>query len=279
RAPVTFDLFVPAINHITADSQTIAHGRALFFDTRLSADGTLACASCHDPARAFTDGRVRARGVRGAIGPRNTPTLLNRGYGKAFSWDGRATSLAEQVLRPIENPLELANTITTATQRLRIDREALANALTAYVASLFSAETSFDRYLAGDTLALSTESRHGRRLFLGKAGCARCHIGPTLTDEAFHNTGVAWRSGAPADSGRYGVTQRSADTGSFKTPTLRAIMHTSPYMHDGSITTLEDVIDHYDRGGIANPNKDPELQALRLHPSEKAALAAFLRSL
>jgi cytochrome c peroxidase len=279
RAPVTFDLFVPALGSVAADAQTIALGRAFFFDTRLSADGSLACASCHEPTRAFTDGRARARGVRAALGPRNTPTLLNRGYGKAFSWDGSASSLAEQVLRPIENPLELATSVADATRRLGVDRATLANALTAYVATLFSAPTDFDRYLAGDTLALSAEARHGRRLFLGKAGCARCHIGPTLTDEAFHNTGIAWRLGTPADSGRYRVTRAHADIGRFKTPTLREVDRTAPYMHDGSIRTLEEVIEHYDRGAIPNPLLDREVLPLGLTSTEKAALLALLRSL
>jgi cytochrome c peroxidase len=289
------DLYVPALDGFPLGASTVELGRSLFFDTRLSADGSLACASCHRPERAFAgEGRTSA-GVGGREGVRNVPVLINRGYGVRFSWDGRAGSLLEQVLLPITNPLELNVSVDTVVARLARDpgtsrafrdalgqpptRRTLAQALSAYVASITSADAPFDRHFQGDTAALDPEARRGRALFLGGAGCARCHLGPNLTDERFHVTGVAWRSGRPDDPGRFAVTGDSADLGAFKTPTLREVEHTAPYMHDGSIATLEEVVEFYDRGGIANPRLDRALKPLGLRADQKRALVAFLRSL
>jgi cytochrome c peroxidase len=160
-----------------------------------------------------------------------------------------------------------------------VQEAGIARALAAYVRSIRAGESRFDRAMLGDAGALTNLEQRGLELFQGRARCARCHSGALLTDEAFHNTGVAWRTGAPADSGRALVTGRSADLGSFKTPTLRQVGLTAPYMHDGSLPTLEDVVDFYDRGGHPNPNLDPELHPLGLSSSEKAALLAFLTSL
>jgi cytochrome c peroxidase len=149
-------------------------------------------------------------------------------------------------------------------------------ALASYVRTLRSGDTPADRYVAGDTTALSSAERRGRTLFLGKGNCADCHSGPTFSDERFHNTGVA---AGTTDEGRYAITRDSADRGRFKTPTLREIVRTAPYMHDGSIPTLERVVDFYDRGGRANPNLDQEIHPLHLNASEKSDLIAFLRAL
>jgi len=268
---------VPENNPLTR--QRIALGRRLFFDRRLSRDRTLSCASCHDPKRAFTDGRAVAVGVFDRKGTRSAPTLVNRGYGASHFWDGRAQTLEKQVLEPILSPKELHMTLEEVAARTRMAPEEVARALASYVRSIRSGDSPFDRYLHGDRNALTEQQRRGLNLFRGKANCSACHVGPNFTDEQFHNTGVAWRDGVLLDAGRFAVTAKPEHRGAFKTPTLREVARTAPYMHDGSLATLDQVIDYYDRGGNPNPALDPELRPLRLAPEEKQALAAFLRSL
>jgi len=295
KVPLGLDLYmpVPEDNPLTPDK--IALGRRLFSDTVLSRDRTKACRSCHEPERAFTDGRAVAVGVRGQTGERSAPALINRGYGRSFFWDGRAPTLEAQVVEPIASPKELDLPIDEAVGRLSgapeyaatfrvvFDRDVnasdLARALATYVRSILSGDSPLDRYLNGDTGALSAEARRGLGIFRGRGNCAACHVGPTLSDEEFHNTGVAWKDGTLRDAGRFAVTKREADRGAFKTPTLREIALTAPYMHDGSMPTLEEVVDFYDRGGNPNPFRDQELSRLSLAPDEKRALLAFLRSL
>lgn len=295
EVPLGLDAYmpVPESNPLTADK--VALGRRLFFDTRLSMDGTVSCATCHDPSKAFTDGRRVSVGVAGRPGVRNAPSLVNRGYGAAFFWDGRAATLEEQVLGPIENPDELGSSVAGVLARLSQDeaypgqfrmafgrdvrREDFARALASYVRSILAGDAPVDRYLAGDRDALSPDAQAGLRLFRGKANCTACHLGPTFSDERFHNTGVAWAGGVLSDAGRAAVSRRPEDQGAFKTPTLRHVGQTGPYMHDGSFARLEDVIDFYDRGGNPNPHLDPEIRPLRLTAAEKSALLAFLRSL
>ena len=268
---------IPEDNPLTPEK--VARGRNLFFDRRLSRNGKVACATCHDPRRAFTDGRPLAVGVFGRKGTRSAPTLVNRGYGAAFFWDGRVRTLEEQVLKPIQDPNEMDLTIEEASRRVKVSRAELAAALASYVRTILSGNAPLDRYLNGDREALSAEARRGLNLFRGKANCTACHVGPNFTDERFHNTGVAWREGQLRDPGRFAVTSNEADRGAFKTPTLREIARTPPYMHDGSIATLEDVIEFYNRGGNRNPHLDAELRSFELSGEEKQALLAFLRSL
>jgi len=268
---------IPEDNPLTPEK--VARGRNLFFDRRLSRNGKVACATCHDPRRAFTDGRPLAVGVFGRKGTRSAPTLVNRGYGAAFFWDGRVRTLEEQVLKPIQDPNEMDLTIEEASRRVKVSRAELAAALASYVRTILSGNAPLDRYLNGDREALSAEARRGLNLFRGKANCTACHVGPNFTDERFHNTGVAWREGQLRDPGRFAVTGKEADRGAFKTPTLREIARTAPYMHDGSIATLEDVIEFYNRGGNPNAYRDPELRPLNLNTEEKQALVAFLRAL
>jgi cytochrome c peroxidase len=203
------------------------------------------------------------------------PRIVNRGYGKSFFWDGRAASLEEQVLQPIQNPKEMDLTLPEVKERTGLPVETVQQALATYVRTILSGDAPYDRYLAGDREALTPEQRAGLRLFRGKAGCTACHLGPNFTDERFHNTGVGW----PRDEGRYAVTRAERDRGAFKTPSLREAARAAPYMHDGSLKTLEDVIDFYDQGGKPNPALDPEIRELKLTAEEKAALAAFLRAL
>jgi cytochrome c peroxidase len=282
--------FVPEDNPLTPEK--IELGRRLFFDKLLSVDRSIACVSCHKPELAFSDGLSVAVGVGGRKGTRNAPAIINRAYGRSFFWDGRAQTLEEQVLRPIQDPVEMRLTLDELTARLRADaryadafRRAfgdgvsatnVARALASFVRTLRSGGSPFDRFQNGEQMALSVEARRGLELFRGKANCVACHAGPNLSDEQFHNTGVSWGKG---DLGRYAVTGKEKDRGAFKTPTLREIARTAPYMHDGSIATLEEVIEYYNRGGNPNPYLDSELRPLRLTVEDRQALVVFLRTL
>lgn len=293
--PAGLDLYTPRPASAIATADAIALGRILFFDPLLSRDRSVSCATCHRPDLAFTDGLVVPLGVAGRAGHRNVPTLINRAWGRSFFRDGRALSLEEQVLEPIRSPAEMDMPLPEALARLeRSPRHArafrsifgrapvetdLARVLAAYVRSIRAGDSPFDRLTAGDRTALTPLQREGLELFQGRARCDRCHLGALFSDEEFHNTGVAWRDGAPADSGRFVVTRRAQDIGAFRTPTLREIARTAPYMHDGSIATLEEVLEFYDRGGNANPLLDPRMRPLHLSDAEKRALLAFLHAL
>jgi len=290
--PLGLDLYMPVPEDNRFTAEKVALGKRLFFDPVLSRDRSLACASCHVPSRAFTDGRAVAIGVFGRQGTRSAPTLVNRGYGAAFFWDGRMPTLEQQVLQPIQNPDEMDMTLDEALARLRdhpdyseqfraafgaeASVEGLARALAAYLRTILSGDAPVDRYMNGDREALSAQARQGLNIFRGKGNCTACHVGPTFTDERFHNTGVAWRDGQWLDPGRYAVSGGAADRGAFKTPTLRQIARTAPYMHDGSLASLADVVEFYDRGGNSNPHIDSEVRVLRLSDDEKKALAGFL---
>ncbi len=270
-------------------------GRKLFFDPILSGDGRVACSSCHRPDNGFAGGEALPRGVRGQRGTRRAPTLFNRAYGKAFFWDGRAASLEEQALRPIEDPAEMGSRVGDAIGRLRASKEypplfQAAFGGEASAASLGKALASFERVLLrGDSRvdrfrhksehkALTARERAGLWLYESKGRCWRCHVGSNFTDEAFHNTGVSWGK-KPADPGRFAVTRKEADRGKFKTPTLRGVALTAPYMHDGSLKTLEEVVQFYNKGGGANANLDPLIVPLGLSKEEVRDLVAFLRAL
>ena len=275
--------------------RVVALGRRLFFDPILSRDSTVACVSCHRPEQSFADARPVSVGVFGRRGTRNAPAIINRGWGRSFFWDGRSDNLEEQVLKPISEPAEMGLGTDEAIARLQRSRHwrtafrtafagelspnALARALAAYVRSIRAGATRFDRAMLGDAAALTPLEQEGLALFQGVARCARCHAGALLTDESFHNTGIAWKTGQPADSGRAAVTGRMTDLGAFKTPTLRQVGRTPPYMHDGSLRTLEEVVEFYDRGGHPNPYLDGELRPLGLSAHSKRALLAFLRAL
>jgi len=277
--PLGLDLYmpVPESNPLTRDKVIV--GRQLFFDKRLSRDGTLACASCHEPERAFSDGRAVARGINGAEGARNAPALINRGYGSVFFHDGRAPSLERQAIEPILNPKELGLTETELERRTGMKAADVTAALASYVRTIRSGDSPFDRYAAGRSRALNAVAKAGLELFRGKGHCSACHVGPNFTDERFHNTGVAWRDGRIADEGRFTISENPREHGAFKTPTLREIERTGPYMHDGSLARLEDVVEFYCNGGRQNPYLDPEIRPLNFTDQEKRALIAFLRSL
>jgi cytochrome c peroxidase len=291
--PLGLDLYMPVPEDNPVTAEKVELGRRLFHDRRLSRDQSLSCASCHDPYRAFSTARPLSVGVFGREGHRNVPALINRAWGRAFFWDGRITTLEEQVLRPIQDPNEMDLSLEQAARRVGLDTVRISRALASYVRSILSGDSPYDRFINGDRAALSPEQQQGLQIFRGKGNCTACHVGPNFTDEKLHNTGVAWKElaatpgGAGAaevagrfqDEGRSTITGRPEDRGAFKTPTLREVARTSPYMHDGSLQTLEDVVELYSNGGRPNPSLDPEIRPLHFTAEEKQALVAFLQSL
>ncbi|HLJ27503.1 MAG TPA: cytochrome c peroxidase [Candidatus Angelobacter sp.] len=271
-------------------------GKRLFFDVRLSLDDSTSCATCHDPEKGFADGLPRSKGFNGAILPRNSPTVLNAAYNTAQFWDGRVATLDEQCQRPLMAAAEM-NMIDEQhlVERLRsipgyaeefqsvygegpsLDR--VAKAVAAFERTLVTPGSRFDRYALGDKSAINDQEKRGLGLYFGKAGCSECHKGANFTDNNFYSLGVVAAPGTVPDLGRFAVTGKAEDRGAFKTPTLRNVTLTAPYMHDGSIATLEEVIEFYDRGGGDGPNKSNLLYKLELSPAEKADLRSFLNTL
>jgi len=286
---------LPELDQAVAPSDARSDlGRRLFFDPLLSADRTVACASCHDPARGFADATPLSTGVLGRQTKRNAPTLLNRAYGKRFMWDGQAESLEEQVLLPIRNELEMNLALDEALERLAAEptyaaefrsvfgagpsTENLAAALAAFVRRLYLGDSPIDHFRSGDVEAITPQERAGLWLYESRGACWKCHSGANFTDEDFHNTGVGAAEGVP-EEGRFAVTRNEADRGRFKTPTLRGVGLTAPYMHDGSLATLEDVVEYYRRGGNPNSGLDARIAPIELSDEDAANLVAFLRAL
>ncbi len=286
-------LQIPEDNPMSAAK--VALGRQLYFDPRLSKDGTVSCATCHDPRKGWTDQQPVSTGVGGARGTRNAPTVLNSAFNYMQFWDGRAPSLEAQALGPIENPVEMANRLPKVVAWLNsvpgyrsqfqavfggpATADRLAKAIAAFERTIYTGNSPYDRYTQDkDESALSPAAKRGLKLFEGKARCTQCHVGFDLSDRVFHNIGVGMDRKDP-DLGRYDVTHQEKDKGAFKTPILRDLTKTAPYMHDGSVATLEEVIDLYDRGGEPNPWLDPKIKPLHLTAQEKADLLAFLKSL
>ena len=296
KAPLGLDeenFIIPKDNPIT--KAKVALGKQLYFDPRLSVDGTVSCATCHNPALGFSNGLPFGVGIKGQKGNRNTPTVINRIFSTLQFWDGRAASLEEQALGPIQNPIEMGFTLEGVVKRLNgikgyreqfrkvfgtdVTADGIAKAIAAFERTLISGDSPFDRYeFGGDEKALSPAAKRGLEIFRGKGNCASCHAGPNFTDERFHNLGVGFDKPNP-DLGRYNVTKKEEDKGAFKTPTLRDVALTAPYMHDGSLKTLEEVIEFYNKGGIKNPYLDKEIKPLNLTEQEKKDLVAFLKAL
>lgn len=287
------DLLVPLGNRITKTK--VALGKQLFFDKQLSKDESVSCAVCHDPTQGFSNGKVVGEGILGRKGNRNVPSIINRLFGKTQFWDGRSNTLESQALGPLLNPDEMGINEVLLIERLKADvnyqrafqeafgsaptLELVSQAIATFERTLLSGETPFDRYeWNGEKTALNASAKRGLRLFRGKARCSICHIGTNFTDEKFHNLGAGEGVGQE-DPGRSDVTKDPADFGAFKTPTLRNVTLTAPYMHDGSLATLEDVITFYDRGGRPNPHLDKEIRPLQLSSEEKTDLLEFLKSL
>jgi len=292
-------------------------GKILFFDRRLSGDGTMSCATCHDPESGFADGLPISLSYPTTRNWRNSPGLVNAAYRKTLFWDGRSASLEEQALFPMMSPFEMNRNLDYLEEVLKtvpayveafrstfggeITRKRVAMAIASFERTILSADTPLDRFLRGEKNALTEPQRAGYELFVGKARCAACHGGPTLSDERFHNLGVPEDpkakedprvlatarfvgkvSGFPEyrslteDPGRFLVTKDPADWKAFITPPLREVASTAPYMHNGAFPDLEQVIDFFDRGGGDDPKKSPLLRPLGLSKEEKERLREFL---
>lgn len=279
-------------------------GRRLFHDAKLSADNTLSCANCHDPRFHFTDGRPVSAGVGAKMGKRNAPTVLNAAYHPSQFWDGRASSLEEQAAGPIANPVEMNLPHQLCVQKLEGDASYRAlfekafgpgpvtmnkiqMAIASFERTLLSGNSPFDRYFyGGDKSAMSPSAIRGLAIFRDakRGNCAVCHTieekYALFTDGKFHNIGVGLdENGELIDLGRYAQTKVESDKGAFRTPTLRNIAKTAPYMHDGSQKTLRDVVDFYVGGGSSNPHLDKEIRELKLSGQERADLVAFMEAL
>lgn len=271
-------------------------GWLLFFDKRLSIDGTVSCATCHDPKFAFTDGAAVSTGIRGQKGGRSAPTVINRAYSVEQFWDGRAATFEEQAKGPIANPIEMGHTheavikalsaIPGYRERFRkvfgkdeVTIDEVAKAITTFERTVLSGNSPYDRFKAGDQKALTPEQQEGMKVFFSNnARCDSCHEGINFTNGKFANIGIGMDRPQP-DLGRFNVTKREADKGAFKTPTLREIVQTGPYMHDGSMKTLEEVVEHYDKGGIKNNWLHQDVRELKLSPQDKKNLVEFLKAL
>jgi len=289
-----------------AEPEAVELGRRLFFDPILSADGTVSCASCHQPQRAFADGRKVSQGIASRAGQRNTPSLLNAAYRPFLFWEGRARTLEEQVLHAVQGWFEMNSDAGAALDRVRrepafqrrfrrltgrdeVRWSDLAAALASFERTLVSGGSPFDRwYYGGDESALSERAKRGFRVFAGAGGCASCHtLGPRaalLTDNSFHNTGVGFHArfeylGYGGDGIEGNMARDNGFRGEYLTPTLRNVALTGPYMHDGSLSTLRDVVDFYDRGGVPNRNLDPLIRPLSLSERDKEDLVELLRAL
>jgi len=272
------DLNVPEDNPITREKVEL--GKLLYFDTRLSDDNTISCATCHDPKKGWTDNEVVSMGIKQQRGPRNAPTVINSTYMLSQFWDGRAKTLEEQAMGPMINPVEMG----LAEHDIAVEKikntpgyqplfqkafgeepniNNIVKAIASFERTVLGGNSRFDKYQNGEQTAMTEQEIRGRELFFGKANCTKCHVGSNFSDSDFHNLGVGMSDPEP-DLGRFEVTKKEENKGAFKTPTLRDVTKTAPYMHDGSQKTLEEVIQFYDQGGEPNPHLDFRMVKLNL---------------
>jgi len=291
--------------------QTVRLGRWIFFDKRLSADASISCEGCHHPGSGFADTVFPSIGIRGQAltvaqpegrppVPRKAPALINEAWPMQpnFFWDGRMNSLDTLDIQPIANPLAEGSSFPAMIETLKnngygpyfreafgveeITKERVGKAIADYQRTRISGDSPWDKWKAGhDENAVSEEVKKGDELFFGKAGCVQCHFGDSFSDSRFHNIGIGWDSKSHTfkDQGRFGVTKKETDRGAFKTQGLRDISLHPPYMHDGSLSTLRDVVEHYNRGGNRNPHQDVRIHPLHLTDAEVDALVKFMEAL
>lgn len=272
--------------------ETFALGRDLFYERFLSADSTISCSSCHVQARAFSDPRRVSSGVHDSLGTRNAQGLQNLNWAQTFFRDGTIHSLHRVPIAPLEadfemgmNPVEMLRRINShenypgrflTAYGEPVTQKHVIYALVAFQRMLVSANSPFDAFYKGDSSAFSKNQLFGWQLFNGKAGCVSCHVGVNFSDESFHNIGLYANY---ADEGRERFSFDKSDNGKFKTPNLRNVAVSGPYMHDGNWATLEEVIAHYNNGGIPHQNKDPRIKPLLLSNEEQMQLKSFLETL
>jgi cytochrome c peroxidase len=285
------ELPVPADNALT--EARVQLGKRLFYDTQLSRTHEVACSSCHLADHAFADPRRVSVGVHGRLGTRNAPSLVNLAYNTSFFWDGGAPTLEQQAIAPIINPLEMDMTLGDVVARLEADPSyvddfaraydtrptpgALTKALASFMRTIVSGNSRYDRFQRGDHTALTASEQRGMAIATGERGeCFHCHVGFNFTNNGFRNNNLY---ATYEDIGRARVTELDADIGKFKVPTLRNVALTAPYMHDGSLATLEAVVEHYSSGGFESATSDPTIRPLNLTADEKRDLIAFLKAL
>ena len=299
KVPIGFDALpkAPADNPTTVEK--IKLGRRLFFDPILSKDKTVSCASCHRPDHGFASPHPVAIGIEGKKGTRNATSILNRGFGKHFSWDGRDQSLEQQTLGPLTNELELGGDLDVVIANIKkektyvdeftsvfsdstdagVTKENIAKAIACFERTLTSGNSKVDRFRNEDYEALSKEARQGLWIFESRGGCWKCHNGSNLANEDFHNTGVGFGT-KERDLGRAEATKNKEHNFKFKTPGLREVEHTAPYMHDGSLKTLKEVVEFYNKGGAPDdPTLDEKIKPLNLTDEEVGFLVEFLKAL
>jgi cytochrome c peroxidase len=288
----------PKDNPYSAEKEQL--GKYLYFDKRLSSDGTVSCATCHTLQDAFSDHLPVSTGIAGNKGSRNAPSVINTGYLKHLFWDGRSSSLEEQAIGPLANPQEMTTFTEPHVAHKKCEEliaaipgykalfhlafgdpscklEHIAQAIATFERSVLSGNSPYDRYIAGDKSAMTQEQIQGMLVFK-KAQCINCHNGVLFTDERFLNIGIGMNDPHP-DLGRYNITHEDKDWGAFKVPTLREVENTFPYMHDGKMQTLEEVIHYYDKGGNPCRNLHPSMKPLHLSEADKKALISFLKAL
>jgi cytochrome c peroxidase len=314
--PLTPAVYVPLSNPLTKAKWEL--GRQLYFDPRLSKDGTVSCATCHNPEKGWTDQLPHSTGILGQQGGRSAPTVLNTVYGRLMFWDGRAPSLEGQAQGPIQNPIEMGDqSYKEIVERLRqiagyqeqfarvfgtdVTLDGMAKAIATFERTALSGNSKYDRYNTGKFESLSEAEKRGMVLFglrlhpedpyqapgvtLKKANCTSCHVGFNFTDEQFHNLGVGYEAEKRGfrDLGRWAISpigaKYDAERGAFKTPTCRDLSRTAPYMHDGSEKTLIDVMKYYNRGGNPNESLDKDMKPLNLTDQEIQDVVAFLEAL
>ena len=283
----------PIVSQQDSLQEVIALGKALFFDTRLSSSGKISCATCHQPTLNWTDGKPKSIGHEGAVNKRNSPTIQNSWFYKKLFWDGRARDLQDQAFAPIHSESEMNSDMPELLRKLRtikgyrllftrafgseeINPDRMTEAIAVFEKTISSGKSRFDAFLEGDKRALTNGELRGLHLFRTKARCMNCHNGPLFSDNQFHNNGFHLNGDPATDKGFYTVTHNDSDIGKFKTPSLRDVLKTGPWMHNGMMTSMEDVLAHYIKGASANPGTDPLVKMLYLTPRETADLLAFL---
>ena len=288
-------VLVPAPSDNPQNAEKIALGRKLFFDKRLSLDGSISCASCHDPQKAFSDQRSKSIGINGQLSERNAPSILNAAFLKTAMFDAHLATLELQAIVPIQEPVEMGQNMKILIKQLRqipeyqaaaqaifgrdFDAWVLTRSLAAFERSLLSMNAPFDQYMAGNKKAMSKDQLAGWRIFSDELYCTKCHPAPYFTTYEAANNGLYTSYEGKTDQGRFRIHHDSSDIGKFKIPSLRNLPLTYPYMHDGSINSMEAALEHYQKGGDGHPLQDPRILSFELSTKEKAQLLAFFNAL
>lgn len=290
------DVPQPTDNPMT-DSR-VELGKMLFFDTRLSGDGNMSCASCHSPLYGWSDGLPTAKGFKSEVLGRASPTVINTAFNSIQMWDGRKKSLEDQAMGPMMSNAEMNMDIPKLLAFLNntkgykeafaraypnepISELTIAKGIASFERTVISDDSPFDRWIKGDKKAMTQQQVEGFKLFVNpkKGNCEVCHSAPNFTDNGFHNIGLAQFGDKNADLGRYTQRPLGLMKGAFKTPTLRDISTTAPYFHDGSATSLTEAVSHYEKGGVATSNLSPNMKTAKLSEQEQQAIVAFMNAL